>query len=447
MKWGAYCLFYLVTIAILISVFVVPHHDVAHTLLYLVMSLALSAFASAGMMKSSLYMMLSPWYELYLAQSASRRNREVKVAFLPLVSVIIPAWNEEVGLVNTVKTVLASTYRNLEIVVVNDGSTDQSDHIMHQFLRKYTSTMAGINAPPVLYYYQPNGGKGAALNTGIQMAHGDILITIDADCVLQRDAISQFVAPFTDPTVMCVAGHIKIGNTKTLLGSIQALEYTLGFYGRKADAIMGTIYIVGGAAGAFRRTVFEKIGPYHTHHVTEDMDLSFRIQQAGLQIAYAPGAIVYTECADTLKSMAKQRLRWKRGRFETFRAHPHFAFSREHQHNKLLTWLLLPLSMLEDYLFVFKTLLKAALYVYCFIAHDFSILGLAITLSSVVAFIPLYEDKERRNRAFLTPIVWALIQLPAAVEFYALIVAVWGLWRKKDLKWQRWQRQGAIDQR
>ncbi len=261
---------------------------------------------------------------------------------------------------------------------------------------------------------------------------------------MHRNCITSFVQAFRDTSVMGVAGNIRIGNKATLLGETQAIEYAISLYERKAGAILNTIYIVGGASGAFRREVFTRIGYYHTQHITEDLDLSFRMQQAGMRIAYAPGAIVYTECPTTWKSLLKQRLRWTRGRFETFKEHKDFVFSRKPGHSKWLTCFLLPLVISNDWIYVLKMVAKLALYLYCIVANDMELLGIAVVLNTIIVTIILYDDRENRKFLYLAPISWLLFNIPAIIEVHSVITSMWGMLRKRELKWQKWQRLGAI---
>jgi cellulose synthase/poly-beta-1,6-N-acetylglucosamine synthase-like glycosyltransferase len=338
------------------------------------------AFASILLLKYTWYMLISPWFEYITAQR--RKKLPHLLHYQPLVSVIIPAWNEEVGLLSTIKTLLESSYRNLEIVVVNDGSTDRSDQIMRSFIAKYERETRGIlDRIHLVYYYQQNGGKGSALNTGISLAHGNILMSIDADCIVDRHAVRNFVQAFADPRVMAAVGNVKIGNTQTLVGAIQHLEYLFSFYFKKGDSLMNTIYIVGGAAGAFRKEVFEQLGGYSTKNITEDIELSVRIQEAGMKIVYVPDAVVYTEGASDLRGLMKQRLRWKRGRFETFKEHKSLFFSTKPYHSKLLTWFILPMATFGDVQLAFELPFILILYVFSLATHDFSVFVSGIVTS------------------------------------------------------------------
>jgi poly-beta-1,6-N-acetyl-D-glucosamine synthase len=444
-KLIVYSLLYAATFSIFIAIALFQPRSVESPLVNIVRGIILF-FASVLLTKYTVYMFLSSWYEIL--QLRRRQHQPLDGPYNPLVSVIIPAWNEEVGLLSTVKTLLESTYRNLEIVVVNDGSTDGSDALMRSFVYKYEQqTSWRIDMPRLVYHYQSNGGKGKALNTGIGLSHGQIIVSIDADCIVHRDAIANFVTCFRDPEVMAAVGNVKIGNTRTLVGAIQHLEYLFSFYFKKADSIMNTIYIIGGAAGAFRRDVFERLGGYSVQNITEDIELSVRIQKAGWKIVYAPDAIIYTEGASTIRGLIKQRLRWKRGRFETFRDHRSLFFSCKPEHNKLLTWVILPLALFGELQLGFEPFFILVLFVFSIVSQDFSAFLSGVLMVSVMFFIQLFDDQRTRKFSylFLAPIGWLLFYVTTFVEFSALLQSVWGLIRKRELKWQKWQRTGASD--
>ncbi|GLV59317.1 glucosaminyltransferase [Dictyobacter sp. S3.2.2.5] len=390
-------------------------------------------------------MILAPWYSYDVW--AKRRRYFARRNYRPLVSVIIPAWNEEVGLVSTLKTILASSYRPLEIVVVNDGSTDNSDSIMRAFIQRYQRSVQGSrNYANVIYHYQPNGGKGTALNTGISLAHGEIIITFDADSVVHEEAVEHFVSYFADPEVMAAAGNIMIGNTKTILGFIQSIEYFLGFQIKKAESLLGVVFVIGGAASAFRKEVFTRLGGYDTGTLTEDLDLSLRIQEAGMRIVYVPEAIVHTEGPTTLAGLRKQRLRWKRGRLEAFRMH-RSSFFRTKGANKAFFWVILPMVIFGDIEIVLGSMYVLLLYLYSLLNHDFTLLLLTIVISTITFSLQLSEDRYFRKLSnfILAPLFWFFLHLATFVELDSLIKALYTYYRKHEVKWQKWQRTGVAD--
>jgi len=403
------------------------------------------AFASILLAKYSLYMVLAPWFGILAKRDKALISHFVR-DYRPLVSVMIPAWNEECGLTSTIKSLLSSTYKHLELVVVNDGSTDGSDAMMQRFVARYEHEMADVHPSQrirIVYHYQQNGGKGSALNTAIALSHGDILLSIDADCIVHEEAVEHFVEAFKDPRVSAAVGNVKVGNTKSLLGVIQHLEYNFGFYGKRADSVLNTIYIIGGAAGAFRREVFQQLGGYDGKNITEDIELSTRIQKAGMKIVYCPDALIYTEGASTLYGLMKQRLRWKRGRFQTFWQHRDLFFSLDPKHNKLLTWVILPLAMFSEVQLAMEPVFLAMLYIFGFLSGDFSAFVSGIIIVSLMFAIQALDSKEQSDSyIWLALIGWLLFYVCSFVECYALFKSIWGAIRKKEEKWQRWQRKG-----
>ncbi|QBD77973.1 glycosyltransferase family 2 protein [Ktedonosporobacter rubrisoli] len=443
-KIALYILLYGVTISLFASTLLFKGHQLQSPHVTMIRAIVV-LLALIMLAKHTFYLSLCPWFDII--QIRRRKLGLVKGRYEPLVSVIIPAWNEEVGLLSTVKTLLESTYQNIEIVVINDGSTDGSDRIMQRFVARYCSTMISTpNAPRLIYYYKENGGKGSALNAGIRLSHGDIILSIDADCMVSPDAIAHFVVHFADPEVMAAVGNVKIGNTRTLIGSIQHLEYLFSFYFKKADSILNTIYIIGGAAGAFRREVFERIGMYSTTSITEDLDLSMRIQKAGMRIVYASDAIIFTEGASDLAGLIRQRLRWKRGRFETFRAHRSLFFSTNKRHNKLLTWIILPLAIFGDLQLGFEPSFIAVLYFFSLLTQDFSVFIAGVVIVVMIFLIQLADDQQYRSLPFLTfiPIGWLLFYLTTVVEIYALLRSCWDLLHRHQPRWQHWKRTGTF---
>lgn len=407
--------------------------------------LVIIIFASVLLTKYFVYMFVSPWNDVV----AYFKYHTKYLTYRPLVSVMIPAWNEEVGILATIRSLLESKYTNLELLVINDGSTDGSDKIIKDFIQDYKkSDLYKTSKIKIVYHYKENAGKGEALNTAIKMAKGDIIISIDADCVVTDTAIGNFVRYFSNPKVMAAVGNVKIGNTKTVVGVVQSLEFIFSFYFKKADSLMNTIYIIGGAAGAFRKEVFEIVGGYNPKNITEDIDLSVRIQNAGMKIVYASDAIIYTEGASDVKNLMKQRLRWKRGRFQTFAEFKHLFFSLDKKHNKVLSWLVLPLAMFGELQLSLELYFLAFLYIYSFLIRDFSSFISGIVVVSSMFFVQIFfDDPKSRKFSFymLSPIGWTLFYLATFVEYSALMRSIWAFIRNEEIKWQKWQRNGVHD--
>lgn len=429
---------YLTSFALIASIFIVPKQSTVY--IPWITDIILF-FSFIFLTKYFIYMFLSPWYDTAMAIQKLKYRKQI-VSYQPRVSVIIPAWNEEVGLLNTVESLLNNSYPNLEIVVVNDGSTDNSDQLMQDFMATHDESE---NTRKIVYHYKENGGKGSALNRGIQLSSGEIIMTVDADGVVSQDAVKKFVAYFTDPKVMGAVGNVKVANTDSVIGVTQYLEFIFSFYFKKADALMGSIYIIGGAAGAFRRKVFDILGPYSEGNITEDIEITVRMQRAGMRIIYAPDAIVYTEGASDIKSLMKQRLRWKRGRIDTFIEHKNLFFSTKKKHNKILSWIVMPFAVLGDTQLIFEIPFIIFLYTIAFITHDATPFMTSIGIVSFVFLVQIFSSDRKYNKIspyILMPIGWLMFYLITMVEIQALARSFWDIYHKKELHWQRWERKG-----
>lgn len=433
---------YLISFSFIASIFIVPKQS---TIYIPWITDSILFFSFLFLTKYFIYMFLSPWYDTAIVIRRLKYRKQI-MSYQPRVSVIIPAWNEEIGLIHTVESVLKSSYHNLEVVIVNDGSTDSSDSLMRDFTANYNKSE---NTKKIIYHYQGNGGKGSALNKGIQLSSGEIILTVDADGIVSQDAVKNFVAYFADPKVMGAVGNVKVANTDSVIGVTQCLEFIFSFYFKKADALMGSIYIIGGAAGAFRREVFDILGPYSEGNITEDIELTVRMQKAGMKIIYAPDAVVYTEGASDIKGLMKQRLRWKRGRIDTFIEHKNLFFSTKKKHNKILSWIVMPFAVLGDTQLIFEIPFIIFLYTVAFITHDATPFMASIGIVSFVFLVQIFSsdrgDDKNKPLYILMPIGWLMFYLITIVEVQALSKSFWGIYHNKELRWQRWERKG-IDQ-
>jgi biofilm PGA synthesis N-glycosyltransferase PgaC len=254
-----------------------------------------------------------------------RHERHVSTSNLsngiPLVTVIVPAYNEEKAIGKTVEALLGLSYENMEIIVVDDGSTDGTLNVAKRYAKDdFTRVLT-----------KPNGGKWDALNTGIKTAKGEFLVCIDADTLLDPNAIQHLIKHFNDPTVAAVAGNVKVGNRHGLLTKLQALEYVVGInLHRRSEANLQNVTVVPGPIGAFRASVLNEIGLFEGDTFAEDADITFRILKAGYKTAFEARAFGYTEAPTSMTSLAKQRYRWYRGSLQVLSKHKDMAFNTKY---------------------------------------------------------------------------------------------------------------------
>ena len=233
------------------------------------------------------------------------------VASLPGVSVVVPAYNEELGIAAAVRSLVASDYPDLEIVVVDDGSTDATADIV-----------TALAIPSVRLIRQANAGKPAALNTGIAAAKNDILVLVDGDTVFEPDAMRALVAPMANDDVGAVSGNTKVGNRRGLLGRWQHIEYVIGFnLDRRMFDVLRCMPTVPGAIGAFRRQALDGVGGVSDDTLAEDTDLTMAILRGGWRVVYAPAARAWTEAPASLGQLWRQRYRWCYGTLQAMWKH------------------------------------------------------------------------------------------------------------------------------
>lgn len=241
---------------------------------------------------------------------------------LPKVSVIIPMWNEEKSIEDTIKSVLASDYPRdrLEVVVVDDASTDNSLALA----RKFEGDVVKV------FHKEVNGGsKAAAFNYGFEKVTGEFIISMDADTIIKPETIQGMVRYFKNKKVMAVTPAMIIRDAKGILARVQQVEYLMGLFLRKAFASLNAIYITPGAFTIYRKSFMDKYGVYEVGNITEDLEMALRIQSKGYLIENCPDAPVYTIPMNTFKTLLIQRRRWYFGLIKNLIKYKHM-FSRKY---------------------------------------------------------------------------------------------------------------------
>jgi cellulose synthase/poly-beta-1,6-N-acetylglucosamine synthase-like glycosyltransferase len=253
---------------------------------------------------------------LALAQYLRSRRREAEhfgEGYEPLVSVVVPAYNEERVIERTIDSLLASDYRNFQIVVVDDGSTDATLHVLNVKYRHNSR---------VSVHSRLNGGKAEALNFGWRQSLGEIIIALDADTMFEPQTIPALAHRFANESIGAIAGNSKVGNRINIVTKWQALEYvTSQNFDRRAFASLNCITVVPGSVGAWRRSVLEQAGGFSSDTLAEDQDLTIQVRKLGWKIGYEEAAIGLTEAPDSLRNLAKQRFRWSYGTLQCMWKH------------------------------------------------------------------------------------------------------------------------------
>ncbi len=321
-----------------------------------------------GLLQNALAMM-----QLVLAGRVLARNRpERRLGLLwrryadlsPPIALLVPAYNEELSIVDSLRSMLALNYPSFEVIAINDGSRDGTLQAMIEgfglepIQRSYDMavshrTIRGLYGSPrypkLLVVDKENGGKSDALNAGINLSRAPIFCAIDADSILESDALLRAVRPFIDEPAKTVAvggtiriangcrirnGRVmKIGLPGNLLALFQTVEYLRAFLmARLAWSRLKALTIVSGAFGLFRRQVVVAVGGYSHHTVGEDFELILKIHRhmrdrgEDYAVSFIPEPVCWTEAPESLRVLGRQRSRWQRGALESFARHSDMLF-------------------------------------------------------------------------------------------------------------------------
>jgi peptidoglycan-N-acetylglucosamine deacetylase len=384
-------------------------------------------------------------------------GRPAEVAsYKPQVAVLIPAYNEEKVIERTVRAALNSDYRNLLVIVIDDGSRDHTLEIARTAFAREEA------AGRVLILTKPNSGKADALNYGIEhIGDAELFVGIDADTIIAADAISRLVPHFINPKVGAIAGNAKVGNRVNLWTRWQALEYiTSQNFERRALDVLGAVSVVPGAIGAWRVSAVREAGGYQIDTVAEDADLTMALLRRGYRVEYEDMALAYTEAPTNANGLMRQRFRWSFGILQAVYKHSG-VFARKGAlgfvalPNIVIFQILLPLvSPLIDIMFAFgaswyfiqkyfhpdstdpASFHKLVAFFFVFLVVDF--------LASALAFALERRRPDDKEDAWLLTQVWlqrfAYRQLFSVVLFKTLKRALEG----RKFAWDKLERTAAV---
>ena len=432
----------------------------------------------------------------YMKKNKFVNYKEISTSnFSPSISIIAPAYNESLNIVENVRSLLSSHYVNYDVIIVNDGSKDDSlsklieaydlvqiDHYINEQiktkpLRKgiYKSTNPAFDKLTVVD--KENGGKADALNMGLNISKNKYVACIDVDCLLLEDALQKLVKPFleaTDTKVIAAGGVIRIANScvvkdgklieinfpKKWLEQSQILEYLRAFLlGRMAWSRLNGLLVISGAFGLFDKKIAIKVGGYDTNTVGEDMEIIVRMRRymedlkLKYKVAYIPDPLCWTEAPDNYKTFISQRNRWTRGTIETLKKHRKIGFNPKYKALGLISypyWFLFermaPIIEVAGIIyFGILVLLNEVRWDYALaflvVAYLFSVLFSIIAIVSEELTYPQYKKKSVGRRlvliAFLEPFVNHPTILYSAIkgniDYYFYKKMEWGQMTRKGM--------------
>ena len=270
----------------------------------------------------------------------------------PFISILVPAYNEEVGIIDSINSLLIQDYDNYEIIVIDDGSTDQTYEIVQQNFK---------DNPKIQLFTKLNNGKAEALNYGASKAKGEYFMCIDADTILVPHAVRTMIGK-KKPNSDAVAAMVGINNEYIMMNNspekvfvpskistrMQWMEYCRSYVAfRCSMKDKNVITVISGACGLISREIFDKCGGYKKEQLGEDMELTMNIHTNGGTVQFLSETLAWTEAPNNIKDLGKQRVRWFRGALQAFLEHPKLMFSKG---NFTFNWLLLPYIWISDVL-------------------------------------------------------------------------------------------------
>lgn len=372
---------------------------------------------------------------LAIFQHKYRRPGKRRPGYAPRVTVLVPAYNEGVVIVRTVEALKRSRYRNVDIVIIDDGSTDDTWSVAQGLAQRFSRVTA---------IRQDNAGKAAALNRGIAEARGSILIGVDADTIFPPETISRFVRHFSDPTVGAVAGVVKVGNVSSALTLWQAMEYSVSIaVERNAHALLGSIMIVPGACGAWRKSAVLEAGGLSHSTLAEDCDLTVKIQQLRrYRVLQDNEAIAYTEAPQKFHSLVKQRFRWTFGNIQALWKYRHMAL--RHEYGWLGMWVM-PYAIVSIMIPLLFWPLLMIIGISNVLAGNYIIIliyfAVSMTLQFIVAAIGLKLAKESMMYLVVVPFARFIYgPIRTYVLYKTIVVALRGSY----VGWSKLVRTGSV---
>jgi cellulose synthase/poly-beta-1,6-N-acetylglucosamine synthase-like glycosyltransferase len=360
-------------------------------------------------------------------QFLSIENAQIKI------SILIPAHNEGASIRKTIESILENTYPNKEIVIIDDHSTDDTFQQAYPYYKKGLIKLVQRS--------QGVGSKSGAINFGIVFATGDVVLVMDGDTLLKRNALAEVAKFMTVSDLVAVAGNVRILSGDygviNLLTKCQSYEYLIAFeLGRRIRLMMKILVIIPGAFGAFRKPAVKKVGLFDKDTITEDFDLGIKIFKTGGRVEFVPNAVARTYCPNNWRAWMRQRIRWSHGQFRTLLKHRD-AISGRTVYPFLFILGLVDMMFMDIVLlfvravslgYIILTFQQTLLYPLILIMMIY-LLNELIVIVTAALFSP---DKSDLKYVYLAPVMIFIYRpVYACIRFYAYFVSM----IKKDIKW------------
>ena len=363
---------------------------------------------------------------LYDMREYNRKQKPAKrkPGLRPLVTVLIPAHNEEMGVIRSLESVRKNTYRKVQVIVVDDCSTDTTRKLVLRYIKDHPKL--DIH----LYRKQKNVGKGEAMNHALKRGvKGDLVMTLDADSLLHRRSINNAVKHFDDPLVVGMAANVQIVDNGTILSLLQKVEHLIGYRSKKFYTLTNSEFIVGGVASTYRTDVIRKEKFYDTDTLTEDIGLSLKLLSNGnkhQRIIYAADVLAMTEGVQTYKALFKQRYRWKMGMLQNLNKYKHMVGSTDSKYGHMLSKYRLPMAVWSEFTLLAEPIILSYVIYLSIATQNFSaFIGAYLTITLYVMWTILPDEhmnmKSKLRVSGYAPIMYFAFYVMNMVQLVAVL--------------------------
>ncbi len=370
-----------------------------------------------------LYVVGANFYDIWQYRRQSRNARAKKLKWPPI-TVLVPAYNEELAIERCLDSVRATKYPKLEVIVHDDQSTDRTAAIVRAYEKKYPAFKLRLVSR------RKRAGKAGGLNYCLhKYTKTELVMTLDADCILQPDAIRRAVRYFDNPKVVGVAANVRLISERSVLGILQQFEHLIGYRSKKFYSVTNCEIIIGGVASTYRREALERAGYYKTDTQTEDIGLSMRIAALGNKanrLVYASDVVAMTEVVHSYRALLKQRYRWKMGCLQNLFMYTWLTLVVGSRYSLSLTMYRLPMAFLSEIMLLLQPLVLG--YVIWLSLHYHTaglFLGAYLTITVYVLFTIWPDEHTSRAKklrsSFYAPLLYFAFYIMESVQVIAIL--------------------------
>ncbi len=389
------------------------------------------AVSLVNLVHLGLYLVGANFYDVVGFRREQRRTQRTRRA--PRVTVLIPAHNEERAIVRCIESVRRSTVRDLEIVVIDDASTDTTARVVTDYIRMHPN----FNSKVSLVRLLTNVGKAEALNHALRSyVDTEFVMTLDADSTIDQHAIERATDYLIDdPAVAGVAANVRVLETPTVLGLLQRFEYLVGYRSKKFYSVSNSEFIVGGVGSTYRYSVLKEVGFYDTTIQTEDIALSLKIAALGNRahkLVYAVDVLAMTESVQTISDLMRQRYRWKLGSLQSLFKYRALLLNTDSKYSRSLTWYRMPMAIIGEIIVLTEPLLLGVIVYFSFMSLSFETFVGAYLFITAYLLWSVWPDEhmrfvEKLKMTSYAPVMYFLFYIMNVVQLSAVLRCIMNL--------------------